>query len=48
MDLLIIVILFIVLWGGGFAFHVGGNFIHVLLAIALIVLVVRLLQGRFP
>jgi fatty acid desaturase len=41
----ILVILFI-LWALGlFAFHAGG-LIHVLLVIALIVLIVRLLQGR--
>lgn len=39
----IIVILF-VLWLLGFSFNMGGNFIHVLLAIALIVLIVRLLS----
>jgi hypothetical protein len=41
----ILVILFI-LWAlGFFAFHAGG-LIHVLLVIAVIVLIVRLLQGR--
>jgi fatty acid desaturase len=41
----ILVILFI-LWALGlFAFHVGG-LIHVLLVIAVIVLIVRLIQGR--
>ena len=42
------VILF-VLWALGFlAFHVGGGLIHLLLVVALIVVVVRLIQGRRP
>jgi len=41
----ILIILFI-LWALGlFAFHAGG-LIHLLLVIAVIVLIVRLLQGR--
>jgi hypothetical protein len=41
----ILLVLFI-LWAlGFFAFHAGG-LIHALLVIALIVLIVRLLQGR--
>jgi len=39
----IIVIILVVLWLGGFAFHIGGGLIHVLLVIAVIVLVARLL-----
>jgi hypothetical protein len=39
----IIIILLIVGWLGGFAFHIGGGLIHLLLVIAVIVLVVRLL-----
>ena len=42
----ILVILF-VLWAlGFFAFHVGGGLIHVLLAIAIILLILRLVRGR--
>jgi hypothetical protein len=44
LDLVILIL--IVSWLGGFALHVGGGLIHLLLAIAVIVLVVRLLQGR--
>jgi hypothetical protein len=45
--LFIIAIILFVLWALGFlAFHVGGGLIHLLLVIALIVVVVRLLQGR--
>jgi hypothetical protein len=41
-----ILIILVVLWALGlFAFHAGG-LIHVLLVIALVVLIVRLLQGR--
>jgi len=41
-----ILIILVILWAlGFFAFHVGG-LIHVLIVIALIVLVIRLLQGR--
>jgi len=41
-----ILIILVVLWALGlFAFHAGG-LIHLLLVIALVVLIVRLLQGR--
>jgi len=41
-----ILIILVVLWAlGFFAFHVG-SLVHVLLVIALIIIVVRLLQGR--
>ena len=41
-----LIIILVIGWALGlFAFHVGG-LIHVLLVIALIVLIVRLLQGR--
>jgi len=42
-----ILIVLLVLWGlGFFAFHVGGGLIHALLVIALIIIVVRLVQGK--
>ncbi|MDQ6930791.1 MAG: lmo0937 family membrane protein [Candidatus Eremiobacteraeota bacterium] len=41
----VIVILF-VLWLIGFAVHIGGGLIHLLLVVALILLVVNLLTGR--
>jgi hypothetical protein len=45
--LFVIAMILLVLWALGFlAFHVGGGLIHLLLVIALIVIVVRLLQGR--
>ena len=46
MSLLDIIILILVLsWIGGFAVHVGGGLIHLLLVIALITLVVRIVRG---
>jgi len=44
--LLIIAILLIVLWTGGFAFHVAGGLIHILLVIALVMFVLHFLTGR--
>ncbi len=42
-----IIIILIVLWAlGFFAFHVGGGLIHALIVIAVIVLIIRLLQGK--
>ncbi|MGC4378882.1 lmo0937 family membrane protein [Fictibacillus sp. Mic-4] len=40
-----ILVLLIILWLLGFSFHIGGGLIHLLLVIALIVLIVRLVQG---
>lgn len=39
----VIVVLF-VLWLLGFSFKIGGNLVHALLVIALVVLVVRLIS----
>jgi len=42
-----ILIILVILWAlGFFAFHVGGGLIHALLVIALVILIVRLLQGK--
>jgi Family of unknown function (DUF5670) len=41
-------VVLIVLWLLGFMGHIAGGFIHLLLVIAVIVLVVRLVQGRAP
>jgi hypothetical protein len=41
----IIVVLF-VFWVLGFAIHVGGGLIHILLVIALVLLVFNLVTGR--
>jgi hypothetical protein len=44
MDLLIVILVLMWLLGSPIL-HIGGNLIHLLLVIALIVLVIRLLQG---
>jgi len=44
--LLIIAIVLIVFWGGGFAFRVAGGLIHILLVIALVLFLLHFLGGR--
>ena len=47
MSLLDVIILLLVLsWLGGFAVHVGGGLIHLLLMIALVMLIFRIVNGR--
>ncbi len=41
-----VVVILIVLWALGLLTHVAGGLIHLLLVIAVIVAVVRLVQGR--
>ena len=41
-----ICVILLILWLLGFLSHVGGGLIHILLVIAVIVVVVRLIQGR--
>jgi hypothetical protein len=42
-----IVAILLILWLlGFFAFHIAGGLIHILLVIAVIVVIVRLIQGR--
>ena len=36
----------LILWLLGWGFHIGGNLIHALLVIALIVAVINLVSGR--
>jgi uncharacterized protein DUF5670 len=44
-----IFVILLVLWALGFlVFHVAGGLVHLLLVIAVVVLVVRLIQGRRP
>ena len=46
MTILDIIILVLILsWIGGFSLSIGGGFIHLLLAIAVVVLIFRLLRG---
>lgn len=42
----LIIVILVILWLGGFAFHVGGALIHALLVIALIILIIQLVTGR--
>jgi len=42
----LIIVILIIMWLGGFAMHVGGSLIHLLLVIAVIVLIVQLVTGR--
>ena len=45
--LITLAVILLILWALGFvAFHVTSGMIHILLVIALIVIVVRLVQGR--
>jgi hypothetical protein len=41
-----IAVILLVLWLLGFALHVGGGLIHLLLVIALVVFVFQLITGR--
>lgn len=44
-----IAVVLIILWALGFlAFHVGGGLIHLLLVIAIVVILLRIIQGRRP
>ena len=42
----LIIVILVIMWLGGFALHVGGSLIHLLLVIAVIVLIVQLITGR--
>jgi hypothetical protein len=45
--LMTLAIVLLVLWALGFvAFHVSSGLIHILLVVALVLFVVRLIQGR--
>ncbi len=39
-----IIVILLILWLLGFSFHLGGNLIHTLLVIALIVFIARMLS----
>jgi hypothetical protein len=39
-------VILVILWLGGFAMHLGGGLIHLLLVIAMIVLIIQLITGR--
>jgi hypothetical protein len=38
--------LLLILWVLGFAMHIAGGLIHILLVVALVIIVLRLLTGR--
>ena len=42
----LIIIVLVILWLGGFALHIGGGLIHILIVIALVLLIYRLATGR--
>ena len=42
----LIIIILVILWLGGFSFHIGGSLIHLLLVVALILLIIRLATGK--
>ena len=41
-----ILVVLVVMWLLGFVSHVGGNLIHILLVVAVIVLIYNLVAGR--
>lgn len=41
-----ILVILVILWLLGFQFSVGGQLIHVLLVVALVVLIINLVSGR--
>ena len=41
-----IVVILLILWLAGFAFHVVGGLIHILLVVAIIVALFQLFSGR--
>ena len=43
-----IIIILLVLWALGLVTNVAGSLIHILLVIAIIVVLVRVIQGRKP
>ncbi len=42
----ILLILLVIFWIGGFSFHIGGDLIHILLVVALVLLILRLIGSR--
>jgi hypothetical protein len=41
-----LIVLLLIFWVLGFAFHVAGSLIHILLVIAVILFLVNLISGR--
>ncbi len=44
--LLIIAVLLLLFWVGGFAFHVAGGLIHILIVIAVVMFILHFIRGR--
>ncbi len=44
--LLIIAVILLLFWVGGFAFHVAGGLIHILIVIAVIMFILHFVRGR--
>ena len=42
----LIIVILVILWLGGLVFNFGGQLIHALLVIAVIVLIIQLISGR--
>lgn len=40
-----IALILVILWLGGFAFHIAGGLIHILLVVALIVFIMRFFRN---
>jgi hypothetical protein len=43
-----VAVILVVLWLLGFTTRIGGDLIHILLVIAVIVVLIRIIQGRRP
>jgi Family of unknown function (DUF5670) len=43
-----IAVILLILWLLGFSLHVAGSLIHLLLVLAIVVALIRMLQGRRP
>jgi hypothetical protein len=41
-----VVLILIIMWALGLGFHIAGSLVHLLLVVAVVILIVRLLQGR--
>lgn len=44
--LLIIAVLLLLFWVGGFAFHIAGGLIHILIVIAVVMFILHFIRGR--
>jgi len=42
----IVAIIILVMWLGGFALNIGGNLIHLLLILAIVVFLLRFIRGK--